>query len=91
MKVYSSSFGALTLCAPLEAFNSSSDRIKLIQTCCTENSTRCTQICTPNFRHQLYINEISKFNFKGMSDVACDLTFTANIFIIFVQRCVRNL
>ena len=66
MNVYSSAIDVSTLCAPLEAFNASADRIKLIQTCCTDNSTRCTQIYYSNFRHQLYNAGMSNFNFKGM-------------------------
>ena len=76
INVYSSAIDVLTLYAPLEALNTSADRIKLLQACCTEISTRCTQICIPNFRHPLYNNVISKFNCKGMYDVADDLNFT---------------
>ena len=81
MNVYSSAIDVLTLFAPLEALKASADRIILIQTCCTEISTRCTQIYIPNFRYQLYNNGISNFNFKGMYGVADDLRFTEIILL----------
>ena len=81
MNVYSSSIDVSTLCAPLEALNASEDRNKLIQTCCTDISTRCTQICIPNFRHPLYNDGISKFNYKGRYGVADDLYFTEIILL----------
>ena len=43
MNVYSSVTDVSTLFAPLEALNASADRIKLIQTRCTDTSTSCTQ------------------------------------------------
>ena len=81
MNVYSSVIDVATLCAPLEALNASPDRIILIQTCCTEISTRCTQIYIPNFRYQLYNNGISNFNFRGKFGVADDLGFTEIILL----------
>jgi hypothetical protein len=76
MIVYSLAIDVSTLCAPLESLNASADRIKLIQTCCTEISTNCTWICIPIFRYQLHNNETSNFIFKGTSDVADALNFT---------------
>ena len=67
MNVYSSTIDVSTLFAPLEALNASADRIKLIQTRCTDISTSCTQNWTSIFRYRLRNNKLSKFNFKGMS------------------------
>jgi hypothetical protein len=79
--VYPAAIDQFTLFAPLEALQSSADRVKLIQTNYSEISTRCTQICTPNFQYQLRNDEISKFNFKDMPVVAEDLKFMDKILL----------
>ena len=92
MNVYSSTIDVSTLCAPLEALKASEDQIILIQICCTEISTRCTQICIPNFRYQLYNNGMSNFNYKGRYGVADDLYFTEIIleFLYDVPFAIYN-